>query len=357
MLTHDEIGFHNVAALEPADGGGLYLRRFPQSVRQSLSPLGQMVSQESAGAEIRFVTEAKSFRLSIGSRPNILSPWETHLQDIIIFRGAFFHSHYRIDPGRQNQINVVNIPGIEKFDEIQDAQRSGCGFSANVWRIFCGRFPAIYFNLDTYGFARRPPLPAELPSLRWLAYGSSITHGGAATVHHQAYIYHAARSANLDVLNQGLSGSCLCESTVADYFASRSDWHIATLELGVNMRDKFTPAEFRTRAEHLLQSMLKDHPNRPIALITIYPNSATAGFASAPAATTTECEAAFNKVLRELARQYARPNLYLIEGSTILTDFAGLSADLIHPSDYGHALMGANLGACLNRIITKGAST
>ncbi|MGC8553288.1 MAG: hypothetical protein ACP5O7_10540 [Phycisphaerae bacterium] len=71
MLTHDEIGFHNVAALEPADGGGLYLRRFPQSVRQSLSPLGQMVSQESAGVELRFVTKAKSFVTVYRSAVNI----------------------------------------------------------------------------------------------------------------------------------------------------------------------------------------------------------------------------------------------------------------------------------------------
>lgn len=65
--------------------------------------------------------------------------------------------------------------------------------------------------LETYGFGHRPPLPDELPEKRWLAYGSSITNGAFPGLHHNSYIYHAARIAGLDVLNHGISGSCLCD--------------------------------------------------------------------------------------------------------------------------------------------------
>ena len=70
-----------------------------------------------------------------------------------------------------------------------------------------------------------------------------------------SYVYHAARAADLDVLNLGLSGSCLCEPAMADFIGSRDDYEIATLEVGVNMRNGVSPEEFRTRVSYLLDAV------------------------------------------------------------------------------------------------------
>jgi hypothetical protein len=51
---------------------------------------------------------------------------------------------------------------------------------------------------------------------------------------------------------------------------------------------------------------------------------------------------AFDEILREIVRYKSHKQLHLLEGSDILTDFSALSCDLVHPSDYGHALMGEN---------------
>ncbi len=68
-MIHGDLEFNNTVELELAAGGGVYLRRFPKAVREALSPLGRIVSQESAGCEIRFVTEAESLRLAVSAQP------------------------------------------------------------------------------------------------------------------------------------------------------------------------------------------------------------------------------------------------------------------------------------------------
>ena len=86
--------------------GGVYLRRFPRAVRDVLSPLGRMVAQESAGVELRFVTGAPGFRLALGAAPSVLAPHEKHACDVVIFRGAFFHSRHHIVPGATQGIDT-----------------------------------------------------------------------------------------------------------------------------------------------------------------------------------------------------------------------------------------------------------
>ena len=101
-MIHQDLEFHNVVELEPSTTGGVTLRRFPSEVRQSLCPLGRMVSQDTAGCEIRCVTEAPSLRLAIETQPFFLAPYEVHGQDLLVFRGAFFHSRHMMEPGKVN---------------------------------------------------------------------------------------------------------------------------------------------------------------------------------------------------------------------------------------------------------------
>jgi len=39
-----------------------------------------------------------------------------------------------------------------------------------------------------------------------------------------------------------------------------------------------------------------------------------------------------------------------VEGREILRDYRGITKDLIHPGDYGHIEMGANLAAALHGL-------
>jgi lysophospholipase L1-like esterase len=351
----DQVHFHNVAEFEPAAAGGTYLRRFPRAVRKALSPLGRMVSEESAGVELRFVTESDHFCLSLGAEPSRLDPYESNPLTVTLFRGDFLHSQRTLMPGRVNHIQVTDIPGVlrERFGLISPEALRNCAFPPNVWRVFLGRFPATFIDLSANHAACRAPLSTEMPARRWLAYGSSITNGASPTGHHLAYIYQAARHLGIDVYNQGLSGSCLCEPEMADYLATRDDWDLITLEIGVNMRREFMPEKFRERAQYLVGRIARAHPGKPVAVISIYPNADLAPYGHQQASDLAKTQAAYVEVLREIVAQ-GPGNLHLIDGATILGDFRNLSIDLIHPSDFGHIEMGRALAGQLRPLLKIG---
>jgi len=343
-MIHENIELHNTVELEAAAGGGVLLRRIPKAVRDGLSPLGRMVSQESAGCELRFVTEAESFRVSVSSLPSCLAPWELHNQDVFVFKGAFFHSHLRLEPGKVNHINLTDIGGGVKnaflglTPEVRDTEY----FSHKVWRILFGRYPAVLHGVDTYGYPVRPPTPEELPKKRILFYGSSITNGASPSLYHLCYVQQTARHLKADALNQGLSGACHCEKDMADYLAGRDDYDIISLELGVNMRQGFTPDQFKVRSRYLIEQVIANHPEKPVYLITIFPNGQSPQNALASSDIQHNQEA-FCQILRDTVEDLRHPHLHLLEGRDILTDYAGITTDLIHPGDYGHGEMGLNL--------------
>ena len=210
-------------------------------------------------------------------------------------------------------------------------------------------FSAVYHGIDTFGHGERPPMLREVPKLKWLAYGSSITHGSVAISHNNSYIEQAARRMGVDVLCNGLSGACLCEKIIADYFASRDDWDFITLEIGVNMRGPFTSEEFEVHARYLIKTIVESKPQKPVIVITIFPNRAVYFKNKEDVSHIRNRE--FNEILTKICNDIKMDNLYLIRGEDILTDFSGLSSDLIHPSDYGHTLMGENLAAKIRNII------
>ena len=47
------------------------------------------------------------------------------------------------------------------------------------------------------------------------------------------------------------------------------------------------------------------------------------------------------------------PNAHLVEGPELLTDISGLSADLIHPADYGMLEMGQRLADRLSAVLAR----
>lgn len=351
-MISEHLNFHNVLELDPAAGGGHLLRRFPKVVREALSPLGRLVSQESAGCELRFVTEARNIRLAVSSQPSALAPYELHDQDIFIFKGAFFHSHLRLEPGRTNYLQLSDITGdVETaFAGLKPEVRDTDYFSADVWRILFGRYAAIFHELETFGYPVRAPLTSEIPKRRILCYGSSITNGASPTLYHLSYVQQAARHLKADLFNQGLSGACWCEPEMAKYLAARSDWDLITLELGVNMRGVFTVEEFAVRSRHLIETIAAAHPDKPVFVITIYPNAQSPQNAL-QGSIEQERQLAFDETLRVIVRDSENPNLHLIEGCDILTDYRGMTKDLIHPGDFGHIQMGSNLANAIRQKV------
>jgi lysophospholipase L1-like esterase len=332
-MLRDGLYFHNVTEIQETPGGTLKLYRFPASVRYALSDRGRFIAEEASGCEVRFVTDAQTLRVAIRIP-------ETD-GDVYLFCGGLFHSQHRLQAG---VLHTLQLETPKRLATVQREPLLASGFVPEVWRICFGRYTAEWGGVQTFGRPVRPPQAHEQPQRRWLAYGSSITHG----IYNQpmTYVQQAARHLGLDVYNAGLSGSCLCESEVADFLASRSDWEVAALELGVNMRDRFTPEQFREATGYLLEQLLQRHPEKPIFLITIYPN-----FATYNQSEITEKDRAFNAILREHVDRLQHPHIHVIEGDQVLDDFSGLSVDLVHPGEYGHMRMALNLAGRMRAVL------
>lgn len=327
-MIHENMEFHNVV-IEPSPIGGMMLPRYPHAVRNAFSERGRFVSMESTGGEMRFVTEAKNVRVYLSSADNDA--------DVHIYRGDFFLATHKLTKG---QVSVIHLEPPTRFAEVTEAMVSRGGFAPDVWRIRCNRACTVFHGLDAFGHAVRPPRADEKPKKMLLCYGSSITHSNA-----NGYPQHAARILGMDVMNKGLSGACQCEKEAADYIASLP-YDAAALELGVNMRGGFSTDDFKRRADYVVDAVLA--AGKPVFLITIYPNFSD--FARTGNIETVR-DKEYCDALRAIHASKKNDRLFLIEGSDVLSDITGLTCDLIHPSDYGHALMGANLARIMREKI------
>jgi len=202
----------------------------------------------------------------------------------------------------------------------------------------------------TYQCEVRVPIRDELPKHRLLTYGTSITHGAAATMPHLPYVRQLAWRLGIDLMNFGVGGACQCEPAFADYMASLDDWTVGMLALSVNMIGAgFTPEAFYERVSYLVNTVAGANSNRPVMCVTIYPHArdffGVGNEVKAPPET-------YRQKLRDAVANCPHPNLHLAEGADILTDPGGLTTDLIHPGDFGMIQMGENLAARMRTLIS-----
>ena len=344
-MLYKNIEFHNVMELvRSEEAAGMKLQKLPEKVRVCLGekehPRGRFASQRSTGCEMRFVSEGNIVRV-------FLSALEAD-GDVLVYKGNFFHSCYRLKAG---VVNTLHLEEPLRFSLVQPEVLEGYSFCSKVWRIiFSNGYCGVFHGIDSLGYKIRPPKEDETPKLKWLAYGSSITYGQGTLAHHNSYIQQAATRLGVDVLNNGLGGSCLCEKEVADFICERNDWDFVTLEIGVNMF-RYSADEFEKRVRYLIYNLKEKKPNKPAAIITIYPSSFKYLLNKQDDALKKESE--FKQILRELCSTLYYDNLYLIEGNEILTNFSGMTCDLVHPSEFGHILMGENLAIKLKTLLNK----
>jgi len=335
-MIHDNVELHNVAEIRPA-GGGMRLQRVPEGVRQHINESARMRVRQPDNCEVRFVSSSAETCVTLSSEEE---------GEVSVFHGVF-DSRQRHVLGPEPITVRISTP--ERLRQLDDRWWGDHPFAPQVQRLVFGgprRGPAIIHRVEGEGI--RPPGIDELPSLRYLAYGTSITHGFDCSGPHLSYVAQTARRLNADLINLGVGGACHCEAAFADYIAGL-EWDIASLALSVNMQG-FSIGEFTERVEYMVNTVAGADTTRPVACITLYPYYRDFGITDAGAqygATPDE----YRQALRDVVAACPHPNVHLIEGSEILTDIGGLAADLIHPSDNAMIEMGRNLGSRLQALL------
>lgn len=333
-LIEIELGFHNFDEFLRDDSlPGLAMSRFPSSVREKMTERGKFVANESVCCEIRFKTDAQNIKVFIYNETGNPLTW--------VYTGDIWNSTIQLEEGKINCISLTK-PDFSKY---KPEYLYNGRFQPSVWRIIFSGGRNRFCGIESYGHKISAAEENETPKIKWLAYGSSITHADL-----YGYAPTAARLLGVDLFNKGMSGSCFCEKETADFLATEIDWDFATLELGVNMRNSIYPAEFAKRANYIVDKFIKEKPQKPIFLINTFPNGSDALTSPDKIA---ETQNQYRQILRDIASGKKNQNVHLIEGDQILSDFTMLAPDLLHPTHPGQSLMGFNLANIISKTIGK----
>ena len=339
-MIYKNVELHNIEEVRSIQGhDGVRLQRVREDVRLALNEGAQMRMLQPDSAEIRFVADSPVCRVTLSSEAQTR---------VTVFNGLFDSGQRFIIGAEPQTIELVINERLRQLDEVYWSKMS---FSPRVYRVTLGgtepqREPVFFHGIEGQGI--RPPEADEVPSLRYLAYGTSITHGFCAEGPHLSYASQTARRLGADLINLGVGGSAHCEPELADCIARRSDWHIATLALSVNMQG-FPLDIFRERVSYMVNKIAGSQPKRPVACITLYPYFRDFGIE--PEDLYGGRPEEYRQILRDVVEACPHDNVHLIEGPEILTDISGLTTDLIHPGDNGMIEMGWRLAEKLKPLL------
>lgn len=338
-MIYQNIELFNVAeAVQVPGRPGVLLQRVPEEVRGLLREVSQTQLRQAACCEIRFVSDWKPVNVTLVSygTPCMAS----------IYLGDFQVGQQMIST-EPTKITVT-IPSPHFLSQ-PDFDASLFPFSPAVSRVmFAGQ--EIHF-LSIEGESIRPPKKEETPQLRFLAYGTSITQGYAATNSELTYVKQLAWRLGADAINLGVSGSAFCEKPITDYIVSRDDWDFATLCLSVNMLNQEVPAaSFSEIAKEMIMAIAKKSPQKPVFCISLLPSCMDIGFRW-PERNPTSTADEYRRVIQTIVEEANLSNLHYIDGKQLISNLTGLSHDLLHPSDHGMIEIGEKLAKLIRPLL------
>ncbi|MCA0758617.1 hypothetical protein KP806_26535 [Paenibacillus sp. N4] len=321
MISHD-MEFYNVEELADAPGGGLALRRIPSRVSETLNQ-GAAVhrSINTCGCEIRFNMEDEEVQLFLRRDVETSSPFGIGE----VYFGSF-QAPYGITPqmiGKDTTVITIRRKDVEASSLLQNSD-DGL-FDRKLVRVLLPYDSKTYF-VDKQG-QTSPPLPAQAPARRYLAYGSSITHGGDAVRPSGTYAMRLANMLNMDLINLGFAGSAQMEPSMAEYIAERKDWQIATIEMGINVIGQWSAAKFKDRVDRFVDILARDLGDRSLFVTDLY--LCKYDLENDPLISE------YRAIVKNAVECAGQTRLHYIAGTELLASVEELTADLIHPSAAG----------------------
>ncbi len=315
-MIYDGIGFHNVAEMTAAEGGGFMMWRVPAAVRAECNEgLRTGTAAFTDGVELRF----RMTRDEVVLHLRVLADEEA--QVACIYYGSMlgrWQDSTRVI-GTGDTALVVHRP--QNMDRLREIHReAGLPFSPELVRVALPYGACVYLGVEG---GVEPPRPGDEPERAYLAYGSSITHGSLALATPYTYAFRVAQGMGCDCLNMGFAGTAHLEKAMAEYLVSRRDWSFASLEMGINMLS-FREEDFEARVDAFTDVFARD--GRPVFATSIF------GFGG-----TEQAKAAR---FREIVKKYAGERLIFTDGLELLNNPAFLSQDLVHPAPEGALQIG-----------------
>lgn len=317
------INFKNVGCFKETEEGTL-LYRYPEAAIAGLgykdSVKGKEKAMVPAMVEIRVLSYATELSIT-------LKALDSHMK-VFCYIDDFQNGEAIVNEGESKTLE------FKVHERLQKLYPEVYGKKPYLWRIILGNGSRVVFkNLEA------GELLPFTPALPWVSYGSSISQGAGALDIVNCYIFLTQQALKTDILNKGLSGSCLLEKSAVDYLASiPCKGYI--LEIGANVRGIMDGPTFEQAFDYLMDTLSKK--NCPILLISILDmfEKLYENFSEVP---YHEKNAEFIEIIKKKIIKMNNKNIHLVSSADWMLQIEGISADMLHPSNLGHALLANGL--------------
>lgn len=319
---------------------GMY-RRIPEDVAEKVSEGVLLLSKNTAGGRVRFVTD---------------SPYVA----IYVKMGEFFRmSHFSLIGSagldmyvRENGKEIYSGTFQPPYD-MSDSFESKIEFKNNIYEKPQRKIREITINMPTYagvremyiGLDENSVVQAPSPYINEkpiVYYGHSITQGGC--VSRPGYVYSSilSRRFHCDFINLGFSGSAKGENAIAEYIAGL-DMKLLVYDYDHNAP---SPNFLRDTHENMFKIIRKAQPDLPIIMLTTTPKLQYAG--------SNEERVEIIYSTYQNALQKGDKNVYFLNASTVCDESdgpAGATVEGSHLNDIGFQCLANALGLIMEPLI------
>ncbi len=311
-------------------------RRMPQAVADTVNDGVSVLNASATGGRIRFVTDSPYVAISVKEAASEASAWAN-----ITFACVAGFDMYADEGEGQRCVGTFMPPSVidEGYESVLDFPLKN-----KKERLVTINFPIyspvtkVYIGIDADCYVKEPrAYKNEKPVV---FYGSSITHGIAASRPGNTYPTIISRVLDTEILNLGFSGNAKGEQEMAEYIAGLSmsafvydyDYNAPNIEHLADTHEK------------MFKTIRKAQPTLPIIML------------SRPKAHLTPLEKQRMEVIRktyENAKAAGDQNVYFIAGPDLLSEDTWETAlvDSAHPNDSGFLSMAKTVGSLLGEIL------
>lgn len=318
------------------DGGCSLTARIPEDVAKNTNDGVYSQRTYAAGVRLRFSTDS--------SRIAIRAEYGNHHEPTCMsVCGIFGFDLYKCDDsGTEKFVHTYRPPA--DFDH-QTLANDPYRTNDNGITYYTLNFPLfsevkkLYIGIDDNSVLKRGMEYKN--SLPVVFYGSSITHGAAASRPGNTYESFISQKYNMNYTNLGFAGAAKAEETMANFLAS--------LKMSIFVSDYDhnapTPEYLENTHYNLYKIIRQKNPDIPYVMIS-KPN-----FIHNPEVSAKRRD--IIKASYERAVANGDKNVYFIDGETLLKGEFEESCTIegIHPNDIGFLRMSRIIGDKLNDIL------
>jgi hypothetical protein len=336
-MKFKKVELHNVwDVIEHGKRKELGISRLPLALHDEINRGARNMSQLGSACEIRGVLKrGGQARITLKAVDDNVVP-----ATALVYRGEFLDRAVALDIGKDVEIVIEDGKHQKTMEKVSESEDHA--FHARLIRVL---FPPIHpVRIISIEGDLMHPTKKFLPEKRLLCYGSSITHGASAVFPSGTYSAQCARQLGMDLIDLGFGGAAQMDPPIAQHIADRKDWDVATLEMGINVRD-WPPEKFQQVVRNFVGSIANAHPDKYIFCIDPFTNDRDLTGEKLEAMTT------FRKIIAKVVRSQKSKKVIHVDGAKLLTDPRGLWTDLVHPNDHGMQEMGSKLANLIRKKV------